>query len=72
MGLGRPVQGECTLRTNDESYSLGNEHHVTAWGSYMWRPWISTSVRLAGQHIGKVDGSDSMIMGPVQTANPDF
>lgn len=71
-GWGAQYKANVRLGTNDEGYSLGNEHHVTAWGSYMWRPWISTSVRLAGQHIGKVDGSDSMIMGPVQTANPDF
>jgi hypothetical protein len=56
---------------NDEDYSLGDRHLVTAWGGYRWRDWISTSVRIEAEHEGRIDGVDSRIIGPVQTADPD-
>ena len=56
---------------NNEAYSLGDEHRLTAWGSYLWKSWISTSARLAGQTIDKIDGQDPDIVAPVQTADPN-
>jgi len=44
---------------------------VTAWGSYQWMPEVSTSLRVAGTALGSIDGIDSSIVGPVQTADPD-
>lgn len=44
---------------------------VTAWGSYEWAQWISTSARLSGAQQGKIHGMDSNIMGPNQAADPD-
>ncbi|MCS3903708.1 hypothetical protein J2T55_001739 [Methylohalomonas lacus] len=70
-GWGAQFTNKLRLGRNDEGYSLGDEHHLTAWGSYLWRPWISTSVRLAGQHVDRIDGRDDQIMAPVQTADPD-
>ncbi len=52
-------------------YSLGDKQNSTAWVSYQWRPWINTSTRLSYSHEGKIDGIDSNIVGPVQTADPD-
>jgi hypothetical protein len=65
-------QTNATLRLGDNNgYSLGNIYAITAWGSYQWAPWISTSLRVDGQTVGKIDGQDKRIVGPVQTADPD-
>jgi hypothetical protein len=50
-------------------YSHSNR--LTVWGSYLWKPWISTSTRLTGQTIDKIDGQDPGIVAPAQTADPD-
>lgn len=56
---------------NDQGYQWDDKHTLTAWGSYEWAPWISTSLRLTGQTQGKIDGIDPNIVAPVQTADPD-
>jgi hypothetical protein len=72
--FGWGAQYSAIVRTgeNSQNYSLGNVHRLTGWASYEWASWISTSVRLAGESVGKIDGRDAAIVGPVQTANPDF
>ncbi len=55
----------------DQGYALGDKHALGAWLNYQWRPFISTSLRLQYATLGAIDGMDSMIAGPVQTANPD-
>ncbi len=57
---------------NDEGYSWGDKHELTGWLAYQWAPWISTSVRVAGMTQEEIDGIDTNIVAPVQTANPDF
>lgn len=57
---------------NSEGYAWGDKHSLTAWGSYEWARWISTSARLLGTTQGTIDGIDPNIVAPVQTANPDF
>lgn len=57
---------------NDEGYALGDIHQGAVWAQYQWAPWISTSVRLTGRTQDKIDGIDTNIIAPVQTANPDF
>lgn len=70
MSWGTQYSGVIRLEDeNDEDYSLGDEHRLTTWGSYLWKPWISTSARIAGQTIGKIDGQDPDIVAPVQTAD---
>lgn len=71
LGWGAQYIGTFRVGDNDASYSLGNEHHLTAWGSYQLNDWVSTSLRVKGRHVGKIDGSDSRITAPVQTADPD-
>ena len=44
---------------------------LTVWGAYQWQPWISTSLRLTGQAANQIDGIDSAIAVPNQTADPD-
>jgi hypothetical protein len=61
-----------TFRTGrDNGYSWGDKHEATSWLSYQWQPWISTSARLAYKHEDQIDGIDSRIALPVQTADPD-
>ena len=71
FGWGAQYSG--TLRTGrDEGYRLGNQHEVTGWFSYRWRPWISNSLRLSYLYQDSIDGIDPNIAVPVQTANPDY
>lgn len=46
---------------NSEDYRWGNKHSVTAWSSYQWKPWISSSVRVAASTQGSIHGIDSNI-----------
>jgi len=71
--LGWGAQWRSTIRTskNDDSYQLGDEHRVSAWLSYLFVPAVSASARLEFYDRGNISGLDPMIMGPVQTADPD-
>lgn len=69
---GAQYSAEIRLESeNDQGYSWGDKHSLTAWGSYEWAPWISTSLRLTGTTQDSIDGIDSQIVAPVQTADPD-
>ena len=57
---------------NDEGYTLGDAHNLTAWAAFSPRPWWSFSARMAYEQLARIRGMDSNIAGPVQTANPDF
>lgn len=72
--IGWGAQYSATIRTdeNDEGYTLGDIHQLTGWTSYSWTPGTSTSLRLTARSVDKIDGIDSKIVAPVQTANPDF
>lgn len=59
------------LGENSEDYSLGDEHRVSVWGGYAWTPWLTTTARINGQTIGRINGQDPQIVAPVQTADPD-
>jgi hypothetical protein len=70
FGWGAQYTGLIRLGDNDRGYSLGNEHWLTGWGSLMLGDAASTSLRLTGRSIGKIDGQDSRVTAPVQTADP--
>lgn len=72
IGWGAQYLATFRLDTNDAGYSLGDEHRLTAWASYGFADWISASLRLAGQSIGRIGGRDARIAAPVQTAVPEF
>lgn len=72
IAWGAQFQSTIRLGENEEDYSLGNVYKTTAWASYAWADWVSTSFRLAAETTGKIDGIDAAIVAPVQTANPDF
>ena len=71
--LGWGGQWRSTLRTskNDDKYQLGDEHRVSGWLSYLFSPAVSASARLEYYDRGNISGQDPLIMGPVQTADPD-
>ncbi len=56
---------------NDENYTLGDEHRMQGWISYLAHPSLSLSGRVGYFDRGNIDGIDSAISGPVQTADPD-
>jgi len=73
LSFGAQYRGNFRLEDeNSEGYALGDLHQVTGWAAFEWAPWISNSVRLAYQTQDDISGIDPNIVGPVQTANPDF
>ena len=56
--------------TNDEDYTLGDEHRWTAWFSRLISPQFSWSLRAEYFRRGNIAGRDPRIMGPVQTTDP--
>jgi len=67
------AQYRAVLRTgeNDEDYTLGDIHRLTAWLSHRWQAALSGSLRLEYRRRGNIDGADPEITAPVQTADPD-
>lgn len=68
--LGGQASAIIRLDKNDEDYSLGNKFEATFWAAYEFIPSFSISGRLRGETLGAIDGQDSNIMAPVQTADP--
>ncbi len=64
----------ATIRTgkNSEDYTLGDQHQVTGWAGYSLTPNVSISTRIAYQNVDNIDGEDSEIRAPVQTADPNY
>ena len=71
FGWGAQYAGTIHLGDNSEDYSWGDKHQVSAWGSYLIAPAVSISARVSAEHEGSIDGIDSEIVAPVQTADPD-
>ncbi|MEM7667279.1 MAG: transporter [Pseudomonadota bacterium] len=72
FGWGAQIKGTIRLGNNDESYSFGDRAMATAWFAAGITPGIALSGRVQAETIGRIDGIDPLIVGPVQTANPDF
>lgn len=71
FGWGAQYSSEIRLGDNDEDYTFGDKHALTGWVSYLWAPEVSTSLRVTGETEQDIDGIDSNIVLPVQTADPD-
>ncbi|KWV90603.1 alpha-amylase [Erythrobacter sp. YT30] len=71
-GWGAQVRGTIRLGDNDEGYAFGDTYQATAWLAASLTPSVALSGRIHAQTLGRVDGIDPNIVGPVQTANPDF
>ncbi len=72
FGWGAQVKGTIRLGDNDNGYSQGDRAMATAWLAASVAPAVALSARVQAETVGRVDGIDPAIMGPVQTANPDF
>ena len=72
LGFGAQAAASIKLDDNKWGYAFGDTYEATAWLSYRPAKFISLSGRVKGRTMGQVDGIDPNIMGPVQTANPDF
>jgi hypothetical protein len=68
---GTQYSGTIRAGENGEDYSLGDKHMLTSWASYRWFNWLTTSVRIKGERLGKINGIDAAIVAPVQTADPN-
>ena len=56
---------------NDQGYSLGDKHMLTAWGGTQLTDWLGGSLRLTAETLDSIDGFDPLITAPVTTADPD-
>ena len=72
LGFGAQARGEIRLGENDQGYAQGDRFEATGWLSYRAAQAVSFSVRSKFSSQGRVSGIDTAIVGPVQTANPDF
>lgn len=72
IGFGAQASASIRLGDNKWGYSLGDVYEATAWVSYRPAQAVSLSGRVKARTMEQVDGIDPNIMGPVQTANPDF
>jgi len=68
---GVKYQAIMRIGENDEDYTLGDTHNFSVWGGYLFAPWIQTSIGLSYKYESDIDGIDSRIVLPVQTADPD-
>ncbi len=72
MGWGAQLRGTIRLSENDAGYAQGNRAMATAWVARSVSQGVAVSGRVQAETVGRVDGIDAQVMGPVQTANPDF
>lgn len=72
IGFGAQATASIKLDENKWGYAFGDSYEATAWLSYRPAQWISFSGRVKARTTGRIQGIDPAIMGPVQTANPDF
>ncbi|MEM7053546.1 MAG: hypothetical protein AAF446_03250, partial [Pseudomonadota bacterium] len=68
---GAQWQSLIRLNENGDDYTRGDEHRLNLWGAYRLADRLSASMRLEGFDRANTDGRDLLIMGPVQTADPD-
>jgi len=71
LSYGAQYKARFHLGDNNQDWSFGDKHELTAWIAYQWAPWISTSLRIAGRTQEEINGQDLNIAAPVQTADPD-
>ena len=67
---GTQWRGVMRNGTNNDGYTVGDEHRLTAWFARLISPQVSWSGRAEYYRRGNIAGRDPRIMGPVQTADP--
>ena len=71
FGWGGQWRSVLRISDNDADYRLGDEHRVTAWLSYLFSDSVSASARIEYYDRDNISRQDPLIMGPVQTADPN-
>jgi hypothetical protein len=64
---GAQIAAVIRTGTNDNNYSLGDRWNATAWIARKLSNNLSASIRLTGERIGSIDGSDSNIGMPMMS-----
>lgn len=72
IGWGAQAMATLHIGQNSQDYRFGNKFEGTAWASYEVFDALSFSLRMTGKTESRIQGIDSQIVGPVQTANPDY
>ena len=58
---------------NDDGYSLGDRQNVSVWGSYLVNNWMSSHIRVDGQHWESIRGADAALNPNMNSAaDPDL
>jgi hypothetical protein len=70
LGWGGQYMAEIRMEKNQAGYAHGDKHMLTAWSSYEWARWFSTSARVIYTTQESIRGIDPNIVAPVQTADP--
>ncbi|MEM8815353.1 MAG: transporter [Pseudomonadota bacterium] len=71
LGWGAQWNSVFRLSDNDDDYRLGHQHEISGWVSWLFSEPASVSLRLTHRDRGNIRGRDPVIMGPVQTADPN-
>ncbi len=69
---GLSYRARLPVGLNKEGYMWGNYQEVNAWGGYTWFPGFTTSVRGSFNIQSPIVGADHMMLGKLQSANPNF
>jgi hypothetical protein len=70
LAWGGQYMAEIRMERNQAGYSHGDKHQLTAWGSYEWARYFSTSARVIYKTQERIKGQDPAISAMVQTADP--
>ena len=70
LAWGGQYMAEIRMERNQAGYSHGDKHQLTAWGSYEWARYFSTSARVIYKTQERIKGQDPAISAMIQTANP--
>lgn len=71
LGWGAQFKYLYRISDNKNGYTLGNKTSLTSWASYTFSPHISAALRLSYYNQQQIEGIDTLIIAPVQTADPD-
>ena len=71
LSWGGQTRSILRLGNNSRGYSLGDEHTAQAWLSSLINSQLSVSLRAAYFHRSNITNTDSEVMLPVQSADPN-
>ena len=68
---GAQLAAVIRMGENDAGYTLGDVYSATVWGARRWNDQFSSSLRVVGDIVENIDGSDARLNpGMVPTADP--